>query len=260
LAAETVTLHRYPRTRHLAGSFLAAGDDEGDLLPFERFTNQHIVVSEKIDGANTAVSFTSTGRMLLQSRSRFLEPQHVLSGPYAGLHQWAERFEDVLYRVLGTRYVMYGEWVKKKQSVFYDALPQAFIELDVLDTQTGHFLSTPMRRSLLRELPLVSAPVLADGVLRSFNQLLLLIGPSRFKTPDWKNELRVAIAEAHVLNSERLIHETDPSDDMEGLVLKVESGPLVIERAKYVRHGARRDFLHASLSTLRERQVENRVV
>ena len=251
-------MFRYPRTRHLSGSYLPIGDDEADVLPFSQFAHQRIVVSEKVDGANAAISFSDEGRMLLQSRSRFLEPEHMEVGPYAGLHQWSQRVEDELFRVLGTRYVMYGEWVKKKQSVFYDALPQDFLELDVLDRRTEQFLSTPRRRALLRGLPIVSVPVLAEGVFSSMRELLVFLGPSRFKTPGWREQLMQAICEAEVSDAERFVRETDPSDDMEGLYVKLEVDGVVRDRAKFVRHGARQDYLHASVSVLRDRLVENR--
>lgn len=253
------TMFRYPRTRHLAGSFLPPGDDEGDMLPFGTFANKRVVVSEKVDGANAAISFTDEGRMLLQSRSRILDPEHIELGPYAGLHAWSQRVEDELFRVLGTRYVMYGEWVKKKQSVFYDALPQDFLEMDVLDKTSEQFLSTPLRRSLLRPLPLASVPVLAEGTFSSMDELVVFLGPSRFKTPRWRDELLQAIWEAEVSDADRFLRETDPSDDMEGLVIKLESAGAVLERAKFVRFGARQDFMNASVNILRTRRVENRV-
>jgi RNA ligase len=250
-------LHRYPRTRHVEGSYLPSGDDEADVLSFSHFAGQRIVVTEKVDGANAAISFTSEGRLLLQSRNRFLEQDHITVGQYAGLHAWAQGVEDELFRVLGSRFVMYGEWVKKKQSVFYDALPQAFLELDVLDTHTEQFLSVQRRRALLSTLPIASVPILAEGVFQSMGELLVFLGPSRFKTPQWKNHLWGAIADACVSDPDRFMRETDPSDDMEGLYLKVERAGVVQQRAKLVRHGARSDYMHASVSVLRDRPVEN---
>lgn len=256
-------LHRYPRTRHLEGSFL--GEDDDAPVSFDRFAGRHIVVSEKIDGANAAISFTPGGRILLQSRNRFLDVEHVTSGPYAGLHEWAQHVADDLFRILGTRYVMFGEWVKKKQSVFYDALPQPFLEFDVFDTRAQRFVSTPVRRALLRELPVASAPILAEGAFASLAELMVFVGPSRCKTPAWRDALLQAISEAAVANAERFVKETDPSDDMEGLIVKLEENGVVTERAKLVRapldgRGGRQAFLHSSVSALRDRLIENKLV
>jgi RNA ligase len=65
--------------------------------------------------------------------------------------------------VLGDRYVLYGEWLYAKHTVFYNALPHYFLEYDVLDLHTQQFLSTQVRRVLLAALPIVSVPVLIDS-------------------------------------------------------------------------------------------------
>ena len=49
------------------------------------------------------------------------------------MKQWANAHRDAFYEVLGSRYIMYGEWMYAKHSVFYDALPHYFLEFDVLD-------------------------------------------------------------------------------------------------------------------------------
>jgi hypothetical protein len=254
-------LHRYPRTKHLEGSAVQAGDEDMDLVPFSVFQDRPIVVSEKIDGANAAVSFTESGRLLLQSRSRFLDDDLLAErgGPYLGFREWAQEQADQFWPVLKNRYVMFGEWVLTKQAVFYDNLPNAFLELDVLDVQSGNLLSTSARRELLRPLPIVPAPILADGRFSSLSELKLLVGPSRCKTPSWRDELLVAIADAKVGDYERFVRETDPSDDMEGLVLKLEEDGVVKERAKLVRTGFKSPYLHSSSQWLAQRKVKNRI-
>jgi hypothetical protein len=252
-----MALHRYPRTKHIEGSAIQPGDDDLDLVPFARFAGAHVVVSEKIDGANAAVSFTDQGRLLLQSRSRYLDDAQHAVAPYLGFREWAQEHEDVLWPRLGTRFVMFGEWVLTKQTVFYDALPNAFLELDVLDKTTEQFLATPARRHLLRGLPIVSAPVLWEGNARSFDDVTRCLGPSRFKTAAWRNELLSAIARAGVDDAERFLRETDPSDEMEGVVLKCERDGVVVERAKYVRPGFKSPYLHSSSQWLAARKVRN---
>ena len=251
-------LYRYPRTKHVEGSAIQPGDDDLDLVPFAELCGDHVVVSEKIDGANAAVSFTDCGRLLLQSRSRYLDDV-ALSGPYAGFREWAQWHEDALWPVLGDRYVMFGEWVLTKQTVFYDALPNAFLELDVMDKETGAFLSTARRRLLLRGLPIVSAPVLAEGTFANLGEITRHLGRSRFKTPGWRDELLEAIAEADCGDVERFVRETDPSDDMEGLVFKREQAGVVVARAKYVRPGFKSPYLHTSSQWLAQRKVRNRL-
>ena len=62
---------------------------------------------------------------------------------------------------------MYGEWMVAKHTAFYDALPHYFMEFDVLDTETGNFLSTDARRLLLSQCPVHSVKVLETGKFQS---------------------------------------------------------------------------------------------
>jgi hypothetical protein len=51
------TLHKYPRTPHISGSGLQPGDDTAAVVLFRTLAGQHLVVEEKMDGANCAISF-----------------------------------------------------------------------------------------------------------------------------------------------------------------------------------------------------------
>ena len=113
---------KYPRTQHLQGSRLGEGDEDLRQIPFSEIFGKYIVIEEKIDGANTAISFNDKGELLLQSRG------HYLTGGYKERHynlmkQWANNNKALFYSALGSRYIMYGEWMYAKHTVFYDALP-----------------------------------------------------------------------------------------------------------------------------------------
>ena len=159
---DNVPIKKYPRTPHLEGSRLQPGDEDLSQIPFETIKGRHLVIEEKCDGANSAVSFDKNGELLLQSRG------HYLTGGYRERHynlmkQWAMIHRDAFYRVLGTRYIMYGEWMYAKHTVFYDALPHYFLEFDILDREIGIFLDTPTRHAMLEKLSVVSVPVLGEG-------------------------------------------------------------------------------------------------
>jgi hypothetical protein len=228
-------IHKFPRTRHLEGSRLQPGDEDLASVPFAAVAGRALVVEEKLDGANSAVSFAGDGTLLLQSRGHYL-----MGGPrerhFDLLKQWAMVHRDALHAVLGSRYVMYGEWLYAKHTVFYDRLPHYFVEFDVLDTACGEFLATPRRRDLLAGAPVVSAPVLAEGSFGEREELTALVGRSTAIGPDHLQVLDAACA-AQGLDPVRTRRQTDPSDHMEGLYLKLESGGVVTERYKWVRHG-----------------------
>ncbi|MGJ5815626.1 RNA ligase family protein [Paludibaculum fermentans] len=194
---------KYPRTPHITGSRIQPGDE--DLRPVARETlgGLHIVVEEKLDGSNCGVSFDAEGRLILQSRG------HVLSGgprerQFDLLKRWASHHVTALGGILGRRYVMYGEWLYARHTIPYDELPHYFLEFDVLDRESGAFLSTDRRQALLHASPVVSVPVLAMGQVADFESLL---GPSTCSA----------------------------SEKMEGLYFKHEEQGRVVGRFKYVR-------------------------
>jgi hypothetical protein len=63
---------RYPRTRHIEGSGIQAGDDDLQVAQWSELAGKHLVVEEKIDGANCGISFDRAGRLWLQSRGHYL--------------------------------------------------------------------------------------------------------------------------------------------------------------------------------------------
>jgi hypothetical protein len=64
------------------------------------------------------------------------------------------------------------------------------------------------------------------------------------KSPEWRDRL-VEQARTRQLDPERIVRETDPTDNMEGLYLKVEEDGEVKARYKYIRA----DFLTAVLDS-----------
>ncbi|MCO8269033.1 RNA ligase family protein [Actinoplanes sp. TRM 88003] len=228
-------IRKYPRTPHLAGSRLQPGDEDLSQTPFTELAGRHLVVEEKLDGANSAISFTGDGELRLQSRGHYLG-----GGPrerqFAPFKSWANLVAPILRPVLGSRYVLYGEWLYAKHTVFYDALPHYFCEFDVLDRADGTFLDTPSRHALLAGTTVVSVPVLRAGTFATLGELTGLVAPSTVRTSGWRQALRAAATKAGT-DPDRAVAETDSGDEMEGLYVKDESGGRVVGRYKWVRAG-----------------------
>ena len=230
---EDYSIIKYPRTQHIEGSRLQPGDEDMTQVAFSEIAGRHLVIEEKIDGANTAISFDPNGQLLLQSRG------HYLTGGYRERHydlfkQWAQARSAELWAVLEARYVMYGEWMYAKHSIYYDALPHYFMEFDILDRSDMRFLDTASRRALTRELPICSARVLGEGEYRRQEDMLKLLGDSGYITDAHIENLRRA-AEKEGLDPEAICRQTDSRRTMEGLYIKVEEGGEVVRRVKYVR-------------------------
>lgn len=226
-------IRKYPRTQHLEGSRLQPGDEDLDARPIRELVGRYLVIEEKVDGANAAISFDVDGRLLLQSRGHYLEGGHR-ERHFHLFKTWANRWRNELWDALGARFILYGEWLYAKHTIFYDRLPHYFLEFDVLDTETDEFLSTARRRALLSATPVVPVPVLWEGVGSAAVDLPSLIRHSLYKSPAWRDRLRDE-ADAGGLRVEQTVLETDASNLAEGLYVKIEESGVVVERYKFIR-------------------------
>jgi len=234
-----VLIRKYPRTPHLVGSALQAGDDGSDRVSIAKLRGLHpdaaLVTEEKLDGANCGISFSEDLGLTVQSRG------HVLSGgareaQFGPLKAWASYLEGELLEVLEDRYVMFGEWMFARHTLFYDRLPHLFLEFDIYDRRGGAFLSTDARRDLLSGSRILSVPVLSEDWPASDRELRGLIRPSLYRSEGWRDALSEAAERAGVA-PDRALRETGRSDLAEGLYLKVERDGMTIARYKLVRDG-----------------------
>lgn len=198
-----IQILKYPRTPHITGSRIQPGDEDLHQVAREALRGLHIVVEEKLDGSNCGISFDAGHRLTLQSRG------HILSGgprerQFDLLKRWASHHVRALSGILGRRYVMYGEWLYARHTIFYDELPHYFLEFDMFDRERSEFLSTERRQALLGGSPVISVPILGMGPVTDLESLL---GPSTCSAVE----------------------------KMEGLYLKHEKEGCVVGRYKYVR-------------------------
>jgi hypothetical protein len=225
---------KYPRTPHLEGSRLQAGDEGDEHVGLGTLAGRHAVIEEKLDGANVGISFTPAGELLLQSRG------HYLTGggrerQFAPFKRWATAHEGALLALLEDRYVMYGEWLYAKHSVSYDRLPHWFCEFDLYDRAEQVFLSTQRRHALLAGSPVVSVPVLQSGPMpRSVKALRALVQPSLAKSERWREAFEQSVRQQG-LDQDLAWRQTDTSDLAEGLYVKLEDEHQVLGRYKWVR-------------------------
>ncbi len=236
-------IRKYPRTRHVRGSRFQSDDHDLEAVPWDELSGKRLVVEEKMDGANCGISFSDDGNLLLQSRGHYLR-----GGPrerhFNLLKQWAACHQEAFYCALGSRYIMYGEWMYAKHTYFYDALPHYFMEFDVLDTNTGEFLDTTRRKALLSQCPVTPVFVVHDGTVASVKALAKMVTRSNFITDKRLPNFLDAASEAGILpktsafgNKElqEVMMTCDQSTDMEGLYVKWEEDGIVKGRYKYVR-------------------------
>ena len=228
-------LFKYPRTQHIYGSRLQPGDKDLKAVPIDQLYDSYLVIEEKMDGANSGISFIN-GELFLQSRGHYLiggqREKH-----FNLLKTWANCHKSYLWNILGNRYVMFGEWLYAKHTIYYNNLPHYFMEFDILDKETGDWLSTDRRLEILKDDIIISVAVLETGYGKEYtkdklNDLShsksLFIEKNNFDSLErycYKNNL----------NFEQIKLETDPYFYKEGLYIKEESDGKVVGRYKWVR-------------------------
>lgn len=218
----------YPKTLHLRGS---KGVTEESQVALSDLSG-HLIIEEKMDGTEVALCFESRGQFVCRHRNSPVQgPEFDLWWP------WVFERSDVLWERLRDRYVLYGEWLYAKHTVFYDALPSYFMAFDIYDKNKGEWLSTNARRDLLVGTDIQHVRTLYEGPISGSPFLQHLIDqPSKFKTDEWGETLRAQCDERN-LAWDRIRNETDPTNLPEGLYIKTEENDVVNGFYKYIREG-----------------------
>jgi hypothetical protein len=213
-------LYKYPRTQHLK-----------DFT--EGLEGKFVVVEEKMDGSQVGISFDLNEKPLFQSRGRFLEGNYERQ--FDLLKQWVNVHHNDLFKILGQRYIMFGEWMLMKHTIFYDMLPNYFLEFDVFDKETNSYISTLERHSMFMGTVVTSVAVLWNGIVDDTNDIETLIGNSLFKSAEWKSNFVDELKQARFVDIDRAFRNTDNTNLMEGLYIKIEHNNNVQNRLKFIR-------------------------
>ncbi len=250
---------KYPRTKHIEGSKEQRIDEDLEVVPKKELLGKYLVVEEKMDGANSAISFYNETQMVLQSRG------HELTGGPREKHfnlfkTWANIHISRLWELLGSRYIMYGEWMYAKHTVYYDALPHYFLEFDIYDRQKQAFLSTKKRQDMIKDFRFIhSVRILHSGNINDPDILPNFVGPSYAITPKNRENL-ISEVKNLGLNVEMILRETDLEQTMEGLYIKEENNDIVLNRYKYIRGSFLSAVMNSEGHWLNRPIVPNRLI
>ncbi len=136
---------------------------------------------------------------------------------YVRFRAWASENVEALWTALGTRLVLFGEWVFACHGVPYNALPSFFLAFDVFDKQTETWWSTERVTQLVAPHGIHCVPVLSETWKGSVAELEALVKKSTFST----------------------------KETAEGVYIRFERGGVIVERLKYRRKtfvAGREDF------------------
>ncbi|KAJ7508493.1 ATP dependent DNA ligase [Mycena galericulata] len=203
-----VDIYKFPRTPHLIN--LGAATDD-DLLADAPAPAGHVVITEKVDGANMGFWLSPAREIRVQNRSHFVSPASHAQFKKLGL--WVDTHRDALMRVLGrdahfaSRYILYGEWLAATHSIPYARLPDRFMAFDLFDRSTESWVDRATLSALLMDTGIEMVPVLYEGAMPSEVDLRSMVQlPSKF----WDGRI-------------------------EGIYVKVEQDGRVVSRGKIVR-------------------------
>jgi atypical dual specificity phosphatase len=226
-----VGMQKFIRTRHLLDLGGATRDDlvvPPDELARHFGSRQHVIVEEKIDGANLGISLGDSGQLQVQNRSHYVSSND--QAQFSLLPAWLDGKREALLEILRAeeglqeRYVLYGEWMVATHSIEYTHLPDWFVAFDLYDRVESRFFSRAELRARLEGTGIMQVPLLYEGVLDGEDTLLgFLERKSRFSP-----EVRV-----------------------EGVVVRFPGG----ERGKVVRADFVAGNVHWSKHTLRKNRV-----
>ncbi|KAI0779011.1 ATP dependent DNA ligase [Trametes elegans] len=206
-----VGLLKFPRTPH----FLDLGCATSDDLVVDRVPvvgDGHVVVTEKVDGANMGFSLSADRtQVLVQNRSHYVNP--ASHAQFKQLGRWVDEHRVDLLRVLdrdplfAQRYVLYGEWLAATHSIPYSRLPDWFLAFDVYDRSTETWAGRRTLEALLADSAIRAVPVVHEGRMLGEDELRRIVrGPSMFY-----------------------------EGPVEGVYVKVEKDGRVVSRGKVVR-------------------------
>ncbi|KAJ7819940.1 ATP dependent DNA ligase [Mycena olivaceomarginata] len=141
-----VGLFKFPRTPHLINLGAATADDEFaelSALP----PAGHVVITEKVDGANMGFWLGPDREIRVQNRSHYVSP---------ATHEQ--------FKKLGL-YTLFGEWLAVTHAIPYTRLVDRFMAFDLYDRSTGSWVDRAALAALLDGTTIQMVPVLYEGVL-----------------------------------------------------------------------------------------------
>lgn len=102
-------------------------------------TNEHIVIQVKIDGSNASIAYDEkNGCLVAFSRRQHLNEQNTLNGFW----NWVQTLNvEYFKKILGTRYIIFGEWLTPHSVKYPENMLKKFYMFDVWDKETEQYLT-----------------------------------------------------------------------------------------------------------------------
>ncbi|MCM1277154.1 MAG: RNA ligase family protein [Lachnospiraceae bacterium] len=134
----------------------------------------HIVIQEKIDGANCAIRYDSeTDTVVAQSRKKILNLENSLRGFW----EWSQTLsKEAVKSILGNNLILFAEWLVPHSVKYPDDRYKKVYCYDVYDTETEHYLPQDKVKDIIAQLGLTYVPVFYDGEFISWEHCIEFVG------------------------------------------------------------------------------------
>lgn len=148
----------FPKTPHLWGT---TSSEPGEVVLDSTQTGQvlasSVTLEEKLDGSNLGIDFDSTGsRRFRDKDGRFIEfSEH---SNIQTLWQTFDCVDAALRRTVGSRFILFGEWLYVVHVQRYRCLPSYFLPFDFFDKENESLLSGQDRARMLVQLGMGTPP------------------------------------------------------------------------------------------------------
>jgi hypothetical protein len=130
----------------------------------------HIVIQEKIDGANASFCRGEFGEILAFSRNHQLSEENNLGGFYQFIQSKLLELEAI-----NDHCIFFGEWTNPHK-VKYPEHQKQFFLYDIFDTRTGEYLPFEQVEDASNFLDLNLVPVFYKGEYKGFDHLMSFVG------------------------------------------------------------------------------------
>lgn len=124
-----------------------------------------IEITEKLDGANSAIIRGKGNKWTLQKRRGLAE--EGIHPQYSFFWNWARLNEEKIQKI-PSNWIIYGELMWAMHHIFYDYLPSFFIVFDIYDKKKECFLDSKLRQNFCKTIGFAHVPILYFG---NFNKI-----------------------------------------------------------------------------------------
>lgn len=145
---------------------------DDDLPDFH--VGDHIIVEEKVDGANFSFRYDAEKDQICSfSRRVELHPKNTLFGAW----EWSQKLDKKkIAEVLGNNLIMFAEWLAPHTVKYPDKKYFNAYCFDIMNAETEQYLPQEQVKKVVQDLGLSYVPIFYDGPFTSWEALASLVG------------------------------------------------------------------------------------